>query len=79
MPCFSGKVNPGQVWDDYSELAISHPHWSPADLKALPRSERLYWTQFAKAVREREEKRRSDLITKLVERADQLLAPRRRR
>lgn len=45
----------------------------------MPRSERIYWAQFSKAVREREDKRRSDLITKLVERADQLLAPRRRR
>jgi len=45
----------------------------------MPRSERLYWVQFAKAVREREQKNRWDLISKLVERADQLLAPKRRR
>jgi hypothetical protein len=45
----------------------------------MPRSERVYWAQFSRAVHEREEKSRWDLISKLAERAEQLLAPRRRR
>lgn len=45
----------------------------------MPRSERIYWAQFTRAVREREEKTRWDLITKLAERAGELLTPRRRR
>jgi len=55
------------------------PAWSPADIRGLGRSEREYWVQFTRAVYERKEKRTSDLITKLAERAAALLSPRNRR
>lgn len=55
------------------------PSWPIDVIRNLGRSEREYWVQFAKASYERREKRTSDLIGKLVERAGQLLAPGRRR
>jgi hypothetical protein len=45
----------------------------------MGRSEREYWVQFGRAAHERRDKRLSDLIAKLVERADHLLRPGRRR
>lgn len=55
------------------------PSWPLDVIRNLGRSERRYWVQFARAAHERREKKTGDLITKLVERADQLLGPRRRR
>lgn len=53
--------------------------WTLDAIKGLGRSEREYWVRFTRAVYERKEKRMSDLITKLAERAASLLSPRNRR
>lgn len=53
--------------------------WTLDAIKGLGRSEREYWVRFTRAVYERKEKRMSDLITKLAERAASLLSSRNRR
>lgn len=55
------------------------PAWSLDVIRGLGRSERKYWVQFTRALYERKEKRMSDLITKLAERATALLGRHSRR
>lgn len=79
MPCFSAEIRLGSIYEDYGTLVTCFPAWPPDVIRNLGRSERQYWVQFGQAMFERKEKRLADLITKLAERATQLLSPRRRK
>lgn len=52
--CFSSRINPDEIYSDYSIILLSFPGWTPDVLKKLTLSERKYWAQWSRAAYERE-------------------------